>query len=169
MILIAIGANLVGPAGTKPLETCRQASLALDGLANLRLAALSPWYETAPVPASDQPSYVNGVARMEGKADPQSLLESLQRLEQAYGRVRGDANAARTLDLDIIAMGEQVRTGSDPILPHPRMHMRAFVLMPLLDVAPDWRHPGSGIPAKVLLAGVSKLGVVPLAIGSHLP
>ncbi len=169
MILIAIGANLAGPGGTTPLETCRQASLALDGIGNLRLAALSPWYETIPVPASEQPAYVNGVARMEGEADPETLLESMQRLEQAYGRVRGDANSARTLDLDIIAMGERVRTGSDPILPHPRMHMRAFVLMPLLDVAPDWRHPISGIPARVFLDGVPKHGVVPLAIGSHLP
>ncbi len=164
MILVAIGANLPGPDGATPLEICRRAAAALDGVAGLRLAALSRWYETAPMPPSGQPPYINGVAHLEGHADPEILLAALQRIEHAFGRVRGVVNAARTLDLDIIAVGALVRTTPDPELPHPRMHLRAFVLTPLLDVAPAWRHPALGLSARTLLDGLPNQGVTALAI-----
>jgi 2-amino-4-hydroxy-6-hydroxymethyldihydropteridine diphosphokinase len=149
MILVAIGANLPGPLNTPPLVTCRRAAAALDGLPGLRLRALSRWYLTAPVPPSGQLDYVNAVAvlrRLPGTADPDPvvLLAALQAIETREGRVRGEPNAARTLDLDIIAMGQGgqlVRATPDPMLPHPRAHQRAFVLVPLLDVAPGWVHP----------------------------
>jgi 2-amino-4-hydroxy-6-hydroxymethyldihydropteridine diphosphokinase len=149
MILVAIGANLPAPLGTQPIETCRRAAAALDGLPGLRLRALSRWFRTAPVPPSGQPPYVNAVTVLQeepGTAGPEpaSLLAALQGLEARAGRVRGEPNAARPLDLDIIAMGQDcqlVRTMPDPVLPHPRAHERAFVLVPLLDVAPGWVHP----------------------------
>jgi 2-amino-4-hydroxy-6-hydroxymethyldihydropteridine diphosphokinase len=149
MILIAIGANLPGPLGRSPIETCRRAAAALDALPGLRLRALSRWYLAAPVPPSGQPPYVNAVAVLRcapGTAgpDPAVLLAALQAIETGQGRVRGAPNAARTLDLDIIAMGPcggLVRTTPDPVLPHPRAQDRAFVLKPLLDVAPGWVHP----------------------------
>lgn len=152
MILVAIGANLPGPDGASPLATCRRAAGALDGVAGLRLAAVSDWYETDPVPPSGQPPYVNGVARLDGTADPAALLVALQAIEAGFGRQRGAPNAARTLDLDIVAMDGLVRAVPDPVLPHPRMHLRAFVLAPLLDVAPAWSHPQFGITAAELLA-----------------
>jgi 2-amino-4-hydroxy-6-hydroxymethyldihydropteridine diphosphokinase len=163
MILVAIGANLAGPDGAAPLETCRRAAVALDGVAGLRLAALSRWHETAPMPPSGQPPYVNGVARLEGCADPAILLAALQQIEQRFGRTRGAVNAARTLDLDIIAMGNLMRAAPDPVLPHPRTHLRAFVLAPLLDVAPVWQHPILGLSAQALLDGLPNQGVVALA------
>jgi len=141
MILVAIGANLPAPDGAPPLESCRRAAAALDRLDGLRLAALSRWYMTAPIPASDQPSYVNGVARLVGAKPPEALLAALQAIEARAGRVRGEANAPRTLDLDVIAMDGLVRDAPDPVLPHPRAHQRAFVLVPLADVAPGWVHP----------------------------
>jgi 2-amino-4-hydroxy-6-hydroxymethyldihydropteridine diphosphokinase len=149
MIIVAIGANLPGPHDTMPIETCRRAAAALDALPGLRLRALSRWYRTAPVPPSGQPHYVNAVAVLQvepGSAgpDPAVLLATLQAIEDREGRVRGEPNAARTLDLDIIAMGQDghlVRTAPAPLLPHPRAHERAFVLVPLLDVAPGWVHP----------------------------
>jgi 2-amino-4-hydroxy-6-hydroxymethyldihydropteridine diphosphokinase len=149
MILIAIGANLPGLLDAPPIETCRLAAAELDALPGLRLRALSRWYRTAPVPPSDQPSYINAIAVLRcerGSAGPEPavLLAALQTIETRQGRVRGEANAARTLDLDIIAMGPRgrlVRTRPDPVLPHPRAHERAFVLAPLLDVAPGWIHP----------------------------
>src|SRR5213592_3668864 len=149
VILVAIGANLPGRDGAPPLEACRLAAAALDALPGLRLRALSHWYLSAPVPPSAQPPYVNAVALLQvepgaAKLDPGVLLATLQAMEAAAGRVRGEPNAPRTLDLDIIAMGEGgqlVRTTPDPVLPHPRAHERAFVLVPLLDVAPDWIHP----------------------------
>ena len=167
MILVALGANLPSAAGTPPLQTCQHAAVALGGLAGLRCVALSRWFETEPIPPSGQPPYINGVARLEGPADPAALLEALQAVEASHGRVRSTPNAPRTLDLDIIAMGDLIRTGPDPILPHPRMHERAFVLAPLLDVAPDWWHPVLQISARALLDGLPPQQARPIA-PSHL-
>jgi 2-amino-4-hydroxy-6-hydroxymethyldihydropteridine diphosphokinase len=154
VILVAIGANLPDRAGRDPLATCRQAAEALRALPGMRVVAVSPWYRTAPVPPSGQPDYVNGVVRLEGDADPADLLARLQAIEAQAGRVRGEANAARTLDLDIIDLNGAVRAAPDPVLPHPRAHLRGFVLRPLHDVAPDWVHPLLGAGAGALLRGL---------------
>lgn len=153
MILVAIGANLPAPDGTPPIETCRRAVAHLAALPGLRLVAVSRWYETAPVPPSGQPPYVNGIARLAatGPVDPAALLADLMRIEALCGRERGVANAARTLDLDLIAIDGVMREVPDPILPHPRAHLRRFVLVPLVDVAPDWVHPRLGLTARILL------------------
>ena len=95
MIYIAIGANLPAPDGTPPLQTCRAAAAAVAALPGLRLAHLSTWHETAPVPPSGQPNYVNGVIALQGAADPAQLLQSLQSIEARFGRIRGEPNAAR--------------------------------------------------------------------------
>ncbi len=141
MILVAVGANLPGPQGEHPQVGVRAAIAALGDLPGLRLVAVSRLYATAPVPVSGQPPYVNAVARLAGRADPAWLLGRLLAIEAQGGRKRSIANAARTLDLDLIAMGGLVRTAPDPILPHPRAHQRAFVLVPLRDVASGWVHP----------------------------
>ena len=141
MILVAIGANLPKTAGETPLETCIEAASRLREIPGLDFIALSPWYRTSPIPRADQPDYCNGMIRLEGEIEPLALLTQLQEIEQAFGRVRGALNAARTLDLDIIGLNGIIRAVPDPILPHPRAHLRAFVLRPLLDVAPAWRHP----------------------------
>ena len=149
MIFIALGANLRAPDGATPLEVCRRAVARLDALPGLHVRALSRWYLTDPIPPSGQPSYINAVAVLQveppgTEPEPDAILATLQAIEAAGGRVRSVPNAARTLDLDIIAMGEGgqlVRAAPDPVLPHPRAHLRAFVLAPLLDVAPDWMHP----------------------------
>jgi len=163
MILIAIGANLPAPDGAPPLGTCRAAARALEALAGLRVEAVSRWYETRPVPRSDQPNYINGIVRLAHtggvRISPESLLASLQAIEARFGRARGVPNAARTLDLDLIDMDGMVRDAPDPILPHPRARSRAFVLLPLLDVAPDWLHPVSKCTAGDLLAGLDQSGI----------
>jgi 2-amino-4-hydroxy-6-hydroxymethyldihydropteridine diphosphokinase len=152
MILIAIGGNLPGPGGEPPLITCRMAVAALDRLPGLRLRGLSRWFRTAPEPPSEQPDYVNGVAHLEGVAEPAALLSALATIEARAGRRRGAPNAARSLDLDIIAMGALIRTYPDPVLPHPRAHLRGFVLLPLRDVAPNWVHPRLGRTVAALIA-----------------
>jgi 2-amino-4-hydroxy-6-hydroxymethyldihydropteridine diphosphokinase len=163
MILIAIGANLPGQDGEPPLATCRAAVLALAELPGARLEAVSRWYETEPVPPSGQPNYINGLARLGRERataiSPESLLSELQAIEARFGRRRAEPNAARTLDLDLIDMDGTVRDTPDPILPHPRAHLRAFVLLPLLDVAPDWVHPGNGRFGRELLEAVGETGV----------
>jgi 2-amino-4-hydroxy-6-hydroxymethyldihydropteridine diphosphokinase len=158
MILVALGANLPGPDGRDALSTCRAAAAALDALPGLRLQALSRWYATAPVPPSAvSPDYVNGVALLvprtgAARPDPAGLLAMLQAVEARFGRVRPYANAPRTLDLDLIDLDGLLREVPDPVLPHPRAHLRAFVLAPLADVAPGWVHPRLGITVNALLA-----------------
>jgi 2-amino-4-hydroxy-6-hydroxymethyldihydropteridine diphosphokinase len=156
---VGIGANLPGPDGVLPIATCRAAVAALDALPGLRLRGLSRWYRTAPLPPSGQPDYVNAVAHLSGEVEPVALLAALQGLEARAGRVRGVPNAARTLDLDIIAMGTLVRQAPDPILPHARAHERRFVLMPLADVAPGWVHPVLGATVEALIAALPEQGV----------
>jgi 2-amino-4-hydroxy-6-hydroxymethyldihydropteridine diphosphokinase len=153
MILIGLGANLPSAAGG-PLDTCLAALERLSGH-GVAIQAIAPWYESAPIPLSDQPWFLNGVARITTTLGPDELLEVLQDIEAAYGRLRTEANAARTLDLDLLAYGDLVRKAPAPILPHPRLHERAFVLMPLRDLAPDWKHPILGRTAAALAAGLA--------------
>jgi 2-amino-4-hydroxy-6-hydroxymethyldihydropteridine diphosphokinase len=138
MILIALGANLPGRFGS-PQAMLEAALQRLPGLGVFPLAC-SAWYETAPVPASDQPNYVNAVALVDSIHDAEGTLRVLHAVEDDFGRVRAERNAARVVDLDLIDFHGEVREAA-PILPHPRMHERAFVLVPLKDVAPEWRHP----------------------------
>jgi 2-amino-4-hydroxy-6-hydroxymethyldihydropteridine diphosphokinase len=153
VIIIAIGANLPAPSGRHPRATCQAAVEALRTLPGLHLAAVSRWHTTAPVPPSGQPDYCNGAALLHGPLpDPADLLARLQAIEATAGRRRSVPNAARTLDLDIIAIGTLVRDAPDPILPHPRAHLRRFVLAPLAEIAPTWRHPSLHRTAAELLA-----------------
>ena len=163
MILIAIGGNLTAPDGRTPYQVCNDAVDMLSRLPGLVLVSRSRLYRSTPVPRSEQPDYVNGVVRLEAapgqpEPEPAALLTALQAIEASQGRTRSGPNAARTLDLDIVAMGDAagglVRDRPDPILPHPRAHLRAFVLLPLRDVAAEWVHPRLGIGIDRLLAGV---------------
>ncbi|MGH7038726.1 MAG: 2-amino-4-hydroxy-6-hydroxymethyldihydropteridine diphosphokinase [Stellaceae bacterium] len=151
MILIGMGSNLASPRFGPPRKIV---AAALDALAGegVRICARSHWYESAPVPPADQPWFVNGVAALATTLGAPALLALMQRLEARFGRVRGARNAARVLDLDLLDHdGEMVET---PFLtlPHPRLGERRFVLVPLAEIAPSWRHPRSGLSARELLA-----------------
>ena len=108
------------------------------------------------MPASDQPWYVNGVAEVETNLSADTLLIQLHAVEAELGRVRGTLNAARQIDLDLIDYGGEIAPGGPgrAILPHPRLAERAFVLKPLADLAPDWRHPVTGAAIGDLLAAL---------------
>ncbi|MBF0128545.1 MAG: 2-amino-4-hydroxy-6-hydroxymethyldihydropteridine diphosphokinase [Alphaproteobacteria bacterium] len=152
MILAGLGANLPAPDGRSPRETC-EAALAALSAAGVTVLRRSRWYRSAPVPASDQPWFINGVAALETDLGPERLLDLLHRIEHALGRVRSTPNAARTLDLDLLAY-HGVVSGGPPRLPHPRLHERAFVLLPLREVCPDWRHPEHGASVESMIAAL---------------
>lgn len=151
-IYVALGANLEHPRYGAPAATLTAALAELDrrGVAKKRL---SPWYRTAPIPASDQPWFVNAVVEVATDLGPEALLDQLHAVEQAFGRVRAEPNAARAIDLDLLDYHGKICSGK-VVLPHPRMTGRAFVLRPLADLAPDWRHPLSGASIDTLLAAL---------------
>ncbi len=125
--------------------------MALEG-AGVTVAACSRFYESAPVPPSRQPWFVNCVAAVDTAMGPEALLDALLAIERRFGRRRSARDAPRVLDLDILAY-DDVTTGENARLelPHPRMHERAFVLLPLAEIAPEWRHPGNGEPLSGLI------------------
>lgn len=152
MILLGLGANLPSRVGP-PVVTLEAALKALEA-GGVKIVAHSRWYRTAPVPVSDQPWFVNGVARVETGLAPADLLALMQKIELSFGRQRGIPNAARTLDLDILDYDGRVEAGPPLDLPHPRMQERAFVLLPLAEVAPDWVHPTLGLSVAALIKGL---------------
>ena len=153
LILISIGANLDSPAGP-PRATCESALAMLEqgGAAILRR---SRWFRSAPVPASSQPWFVNGVASLETGLDPAALLRLLLDTETHFGRRRAERWAARSLDLDLLDYRGRVVAPGPPRLPHPRLHERLFVLAPLDDVAPGWRHPADGRSIAEMVAALA--------------
>lgn len=165
MIYLGVGANLPSAQFSSPRETLEaaMADLAKCGVVPV---GVSGWYESAPVPFSDQPWYVNAVYRVETDLDATTLLANLHSIEAEYGRVRGKVNAARVIDLDLLDCRGEIHDGSDGlILPHPRMHERAFVLYPLRDLAPDWQHPVSGAKIDSLIEALD-LGQTVRLLGS---
>lgn len=151
MIFIGIGGNLPGPFGP-PAEGLPHALRLLEAQGT-RIAQCSPWYGAHAVPVSGQPDFVNGVARIETDLAPGPLLSLLLKVEAEFGRVRGHVNAARPLDLDLLAY-DDICLENTIHIPHPRLHMRAFVLAPLCDIAPDWRHPVIKLTARELFAAL---------------
>lgn len=155
MILIALGANLPSHAGP-PAATLRAALARLERL-GVKIVQLSSFYETPSWPDPGQPAFTNAVAAVETALQPLELLALLHGVETAFGRMRSAPNAPRPLDIDLLDHDGLVMTG-ELTLPHPRMTMRAFVLAPLAEAAPGWRHPVTGQGAVELLAGLPDRG-----------
>lgn len=151
VILIGIGSNLAAPPAKTPLETA-VAALPVLAAPHLQPIVQSSWYESAPVPASDQPWFVNAVAILATELEPDALLARMLAVESRFSRVRGEPNAARTLDLDLLDYDGLIIDTPRLTLPHPRLHERRFVLEPLCEIAPDWRHPRLELTAAELLA-----------------
>ena len=153
LVLIGLGGNLESPRWGAPRETLTAAlaALAAEGVAVL---ARSAWYRSAPVPLSDQPWYVNAVASVATDLGARDLLELMQTIEHRFCRARGAPNAARVLDLDLLDYRGERLDEPDLVLPHPRLHLRRFVLEPLAEIASGWRHPVLGASVEELLAGL---------------
>jgi 2-amino-4-hydroxy-6-hydroxymethyldihydropteridine diphosphokinase len=147
---VGLGANL-GDA----LGALRAAVAALAGLPGTRRAAVSSLYRSAPIDSSG-PDYLNAVAALDTMLDPHQLLAALQAIELDHGRERPYRNAPRTLDLDLLLHGDAVIATPTLTLPHPRLHERAFVLVPLAEIAPGLVVPGVGTIEAVLLRVVDQ-------------
>jgi 2-amino-4-hydroxy-6-hydroxymethyldihydropteridine diphosphokinase len=145
---VGIGANL-GDARANVADALAR----LATLASTRLLRASGCYRTAPVDSAGD-DYINAVACLDTTLAAAELLAALQSIEQAHGRERPYRNAPRTLDLDLLLYGDEVIATAALSVPHPRMHERAFVLVPLLEIAPDVAIPGRG-PARTHMAAVS--------------
>jgi 2-amino-4-hydroxy-6-hydroxymethyldihydropteridine diphosphokinase len=152
VIFIGLGSNLASEAG--PPATTIESALAQFTLYGITVVERSPFYESEPVPRSDQPWFVNAVVRVETALAPDDLLMRLHAIEHSFGRVRRERNEARTLDLDLLDYDGLIRESERLVLPHPRLHERAFVLKPLFDLDPFWRHPRSDSTAAELLAAL---------------
>lgn len=147
LAFIALGANLDDPVG--------QLRAALDSLAALpdsRLVCSSSFYRTAPIGAPGQPDYINAVAALQTTLAPATLLAELLDIEQHFGRQREFHNAPRTLDLDLLLYDQLSIDQPGLQVPHPRLHLRAFVVVPLAEIAPDIALPGRGTLAAWLPA-----------------
>ncbi len=153
MILIGLGANMPHPDYGDPVNTLGEAVHRLRKI--VHVSRQSSWYRSAPVPISDQPWFVNAVLVVETEMSEIDLLQALHRTEREFGRVRRQRWEARVLDLDLLAYHDLVTENQDqaagPVLPHPHMQGRAFVLAPISEIAPEWRHPISRLRASELL------------------
>jgi 2-amino-4-hydroxy-6-hydroxymethyldihydropteridine diphosphokinase len=141
---IGLGANL-----EDPVRQVRQGFQELGRLPRTCLLVHSSLYRTAPVGKLDQPDFVNAVAVLDTELSPRELLQELLALETRHGRVRSEPNGPRTLDLDLLLLGGRVIREPGLEVPHPRMHQRAFVLLPLAEVSPEAVIPGRGRVAEL--------------------
>ena len=164
MILLALGANLQSRFGT-PYQTLRHVLALLPGR-GVRVLQVSQFYSNPAVPASHQPDFINCVASVATTVEPLDLIAICLGIEREIGRVRADKWEARPIDMDIIDFDGRKMSAEALTLPHPRLHERAFVLVPLLEIAPAWRHPVTLLTASELLESIpstAKAALKPLA------
>lgn len=157
MAWVGLGSNL-----EQPREQVRSALVELTTLPDTRLIATSSLYRSAPMGPQDQPAYINAVARLETRLSAEALLDALQAIESAHGRVRsGEHWGPRTLDLDILLYGSEQLSSPRLTVPHPGIAERNFVLYPLAEIDPDLDIPGQG-SLRTLLARCSSQGLTRL-------
>ncbi|WGU38722.1 2-amino-4-hydroxy-6-hydroxymethyldihydropteridine diphosphokinase [Phenylobacterium sp. NIBR 498073] len=151
--VVALGGNVAGDYGSS--EALLEAALARFAEAGLPILRRSSWWRSAAWPDPSDQEYRNGVVLVEARLSPQALIRTLFMLENEFGRMRSVRNAPRTLDLDLIAHGRIVSDDPELTLPHPRAHERLFVMGPLAQIAPEWRHPVLGRTAAELAASAT--------------
>jgi 2-amino-4-hydroxy-6-hydroxymethyldihydropteridine diphosphokinase len=159
-VFVGLGSNL-----QQPIVQLQQAIRELSALPASGVLKVSSFYETAPVGIVDQPMFINAVAMLQTELEPHLFLQCLLAIEAGHARVRGPRNGPRTLDLDILLFAGLRIDEAHLVVPHPRMHERAFVLIPLLEIAPEVDIPGKGA-ARIWLAKTGPGGVRLASAGS---
>ena len=139
MILVGIGSNLCSKKYGEPVDNCKEAIEVLKK--EMIIESFSPWYQSEPLPVSNQPWYINGVLKVKTSLNPNNLLKTLLKIENSFGRTRKKKNEPRVIDLDLLTYNDLVIDSKLLVIPHARMHIRRFVLDPLIDIAPEWVHP----------------------------
>ena len=139
-IIIAIGGNLHSKNGLHPVEICQEAVKSLKSM-SIIVEKQSSWYRSDPIPKSDQPKFFNSVLVASTILNELDVLNSLHVIEKKFGRIRKNINEARIIDLDLIDYSSKIRKSNDIILPHPRAHLRRFVMQPLYEIEKNWIHP----------------------------
>ncbi|MEJ0064273.1 MAG: 2-amino-4-hydroxy-6-hydroxymethyldihydropteridine diphosphokinase [Caulobacteraceae bacterium] len=155
-MILALGGNLAGDYPS--VEALLEAALSAFLYAGLRTVRRSGWWRSAAWPDPGAPAYLNGVAIVETDLSPDALLAQILAIEASFGRIRTQANAPRTLDIDLIAYGRRAIDEPGLVVPHPRAHQRLFVMGPLAEIAPDWTHPVLRATAAEL-AGRAMVGI----------
>ena len=154
MIYIGIGSNLSGLNNETPVQNCQMAIHSIQK--EVEITKISSFYESQPIPLSNQPWYVNGIAEIITDKSPIELLNFLIKIEKFLGRIRKKKNDSRIIDLDIVDYKNQlISYRKKLIIPHPRMHKRAFVLLPLQELNPQWEHPKYKIKISKLIKEIN--------------
>ncbi|MCW6035893.1 2-amino-4-hydroxy-6-hydroxymethyldihydropteridine diphosphokinase [Spirulina subsalsa FACHB-351] len=164
-VAIALGSNLSSPVGDS-LTILNKAIATLDQSPGIQVKLISSWYKTAPV-GPPQPDYLNGCAVLDVQRSPSELLHRLLEIEREFGRLRREPWGPRTLDLDLLLYEDWIIDSPPLQIPHPRMTQRAFVLLPLAEIAPDWIEPISGMAIAQLARLVDSSGVISSSPAQH--
>ena len=149
-IIVAIGGNIFSRKGLHPVEIGEQAIKLMKSM-SIFIEKQSSWYRTGPIPKSNQPKFFNSVIVARTSLNKFDVLSSLHRIENNFGRVRKNINEARIIDLDLIDYSSKIFKNKTLIIPHPRSHLRRFVMEPLAEVEKNWIHPVLKISAKQIL------------------
>ncbi len=158
---IALGSNL-----GNSLDILENSLTVLANIPGIEIKITSSWYQTKPVGNVDpQPDYLNGCAILKVAQNPTELLTILHAVEVQFGRVRREKWSARTLDLDLLLYDDLILDSPNLTIPHPRMHQRAFVLVPLAEIAPNWIEPVSGVTIAKLVQSLDTSGIKPYVVG----
>lgn len=153
MVLIGIGSNLRSKKFGPPLSNCIESIQEIEK--NFRVKQISSWYKSEPLPKSDQPWFVNGVVEISYQNNNvEKLLKTLHEIEKKFGRLRKKLNESRTLDLDILDFNSKIISTKNLTIPHPRMHKRKFVLLPIKELNKNWIHPKYNLSIENLLTAI---------------
>ncbi len=162
-VIIGVGGNINSENGIHPVETCNNAIRLFQDY-SIKVIKQSKWYNSEPIPKSDQPNFFNCVVIASTLLNEYDVLKILHKIEAEFGRRRNDINAARSIDLDLIDYSNKVLKSSNLIIPHPRAHLRKFVMGPLAEINPSWIHPILKVNVLDILKKLDKQKIVETSI-----